>query len=230
MPSRRNVRKYSEPKEGLEAKFFFFIFTFGSVWVLAFLIWAFGIDFGIMRIGGHATVATAFWAFVIAMLIEYVVDVRYALNIYQKFKLPLWPAFLPIVNCIGMWGKWFQIATVAIIGSIFVAILLIVTPIITYINPGNVITVANNSAIYIIVAAIVLCILRGSQQAKLKVDMINRYTQLVGLGAAPMMGVFKSLLYFVPVIRMVLMLEDLTFFNNVFDTIQKNARIERGDL
>jgi len=230
MATRRNVRKYKEPKEGIDAKFFFYIFTFGSIAFLGILLWLFGVDFGIFQFGGVATMAVAFWIFVVTLLIEYGVDVRYAVNIYQKFGMPTWLAFLPVVNCIGVWSKTTKIIVFSLLGGILIATLLIVTPIMIFISPAWITQMTNWSVGFIIVSVIGLFIVRGYQQAKLKVDLIKRYTQLVGMGATPTLGIFKSLLYFVPVIRVVLLLEDLTFINNVFDTIAKNKRVERGEL
>ena len=228
--NRRNPRKYKEPKEGLESKFFFYIFTFGSIALLGVVIWLFGVDFGIMQFGGVATMAVGFWIFVAMLVIEYFIDVRYAVNLYKRLKMPLFWAFIPIINCICLWSKIMKILAAACLLVIILAFVVITTPVITYISPALFMQSVNIAIIAIIVSIIGLFIVRGAQQTKLKIDLINRYTKLQGFGATPAMGIFKSILYFIPIIRVVLLLEDLTFINNVFSTIEKNQKVEKGEL
>jgi hypothetical protein len=98
------------------------------------------------------------------------------------------------------------------------------------ISPQWVSSVATAAVAVIIAAVLTLFVIRGFQMMKLKIDLIKRYTQLVGMGATPALGFLKSILYYVPIIRVVLLIEDLTFINNVFGTIEKNKKVEQGDL
>jgi hypothetical protein len=226
----RNSRKYKEPNEWMDTKLFFYIFTIGSIALIGFMIWFFGVDFGVFQVGGVGTMAVGFWIFVALLVMEYIVDVRYALSLCKRFKIPSAPAFIPLLNCFVLWGKVMKIAAIACLAVIILAVVVIATPVIMYIAPAYFMESVNIAIAAIIAAAVGLMIIRGVQEAKLKIDLINKYKKLVGLGAAPAMGIFKSLLYFLPIVRVVLLLEDLTFINNVFHVMEKNKRVERGEL
>ena len=230
MPDRRNSRKYNEPGEGMESKFYFYIFTLGSVALLAGVLWLFGIDFGFFQFGGVVTVGWALWIFLGALIVEYFVDVRYAINLYKRFKVKSVYALIPLVNSIKVWDKFSKALSAACIVLIALASALIFTPVMTYVAPAWIMETSMWASVAIIISVLALFIIRGVQMAKLKIELINRYTKLVGMGAVPAMGIFKSILYFMPVVRIALLIEDMTFINNVFSAIEKNKRVERGDL
>ena len=228
--ARRNVRKFKEQSGGIEAKFLVYIITFGSIGFLALIIWLFGLDIGVVQVGGVATIATAFWVFVGLLVVEYVIDIRYAMNLYKRFNVPYGYAFIPILNCVRLWPKSLIIVSSILMFGIFIAFLFILTPILAYITVTFLREIVMASAIFVTIALISLSIIRGVWQAKFKIGLINTYSRLVGVGAAPVLGFFKSILYVIPIVRIILLLEDQTFINNVFGVIKRNNRIERGDL